>query len=171
MRLGTPVGQIHILHALVEELAASAALRTGLEANEGLVAFHAIVFAEAAVAIALGLEDIRVETEHEADEGLVTFQAVVLAETTGAIALILEDLHIDTEDEACKKLVAFRVLVLAEAAGAGTLKLEDLRVETEHEALKIRRQPHLLHALDETRTSGEASRTISGTWRSCCGGF
>ena len=74
----------------------------------------------------LGLEDIRVETEHEADEGLVTFQAVVLAETTGAIAL--EDLHIDTEDEACKKLVAFRVLVLAEAAGAGTLKLEDLRV-------------------------------------------
>ena len=49
--------------------------------------FHAIVLAEAAVAIALKLEDPRIETEHEADERLVAFHAVVLAEAAAAIAL------------------------------------------------------------------------------------
>ena len=49
--------------------------------------FHAIVLAEAAGAIALRLEDPRIETEHEADERLVAFHAVVLAEAAAAIAL------------------------------------------------------------------------------------
>ena len=49
--------------------------------------FHAIVVAEAAVGIALRLEDPRIETEHEADERLVVFHAVLLADAAAAIAL------------------------------------------------------------------------------------
>ena len=94
-------------------------------ADEGLVAFHAVVLAEAASAIALKLEVLRIETEHEADQGLVTFHAVVLAEATGAIALKLESLRVETEHEADEGLVAIHAVVLAEAAGAIALKHKD----------------------------------------------
>ena len=65
-------------------------------------------------AMALKLEDIRVETEHEADEGLVAFHAVLFAEAAGAIALELEDLRIEVEHEVADEgLVAFHAVLPA----------------------------------------------------------
>ena len=71
-------------------------------ADEWLIAFHTVVLAEAAGAIAikfeeldtettdiiaLGLDNLRSDTDHEAYEGFVAFQAVVFAGAARAIAL------------------------------------------------------------------------------------
>ena len=56
-------------------------------ADEWLIAFHTVVLAEAAGAIALKLEELHIVTEHEADERHVAIHALVPSEAPGSICL------------------------------------------------------------------------------------